>query len=131
MDHIQFYKELGKLLYAIANADGMIREKEVAGLQKIIAEELVPQEVEVDEYGVNDAWYTEYEFEELEENAADVETAFNHFVNYYKEHRSEINQEMKVNCMRVAEKAAQNFVNMDHFEKFYLKKLRHELFSKG
>ena len=36
----QFYKELGKYLYAVALSDGVIQEKEVSKLEKLVTHEL-------------------------------------------------------------------------------------------
>lgn len=130
MSHIEFYKELGKLLYAIANADGMLSEKDPSGLRKVIYEDLAPEETGTDDHGANEAWYTEYEFEVLQEYGIDVETAFDDFINYYREHKDEISREMKENCMRAATKIAQAFQTKNHFERYYLKKLRQELFGR-
>jgi uncharacterized tellurite resistance protein B-like protein len=37
-----FYKELGKLLYSIAKADGTIQIKEMEMIRQIVKDELVP-----------------------------------------------------------------------------------------
>jgi hypothetical protein len=39
----QFYEELGKLLYVIAKADGIIQQQEIAEIKKIIYRELSQQ----------------------------------------------------------------------------------------
>ena len=67
MNHKKYYIELGKLFYAIANADGKIEPKEIAALREIIQNQFVTVEAESDEFGVNDAYYAEFEFETLNE----------------------------------------------------------------
>ena len=77
-----FYSELGKLLYAVAKADGKITEKEARTIHKTVAEELVPAETATDEFGTDAAHFTEIEFEILQETFASPEEAFNSFINY-------------------------------------------------
>jgi hypothetical protein len=55
-----FYKELGRLLYAIAAADGTVQDKELATLKRIVKEELAPLEASTDHFGTDQAYITEF-----------------------------------------------------------------------
>ena len=71
-----YYKELGKLLYAVAKADGKINPHEVEELKRIIKSELVPAEKETDEFGTDTAFYIEFEFDIYEEMDIDADVAY-------------------------------------------------------
>lgn len=58
-----FYAQLGKLLYAAANTDGVISHKEKEALEQIVRKELLPEEAQKDEFGTNIAYYTDFEFD--------------------------------------------------------------------
>jgi len=65
----QFYKELGKLVYALAIADGIVQEEEKIQLHSFVAKELAGYETEYDTSGMNKAFYVDFEFEKsLEEH---------------------------------------------------------------
>jgi hypothetical protein len=56
MNHHLFYKELGRLLYAIAAADGRVSPAEVRRLHEVVGQVLVPAEPSTDKYGTDQAW---------------------------------------------------------------------------
>ena len=68
-----FYSELGKLLYAVADIDGVITQAEKKALHEIVKKELVPAEKHTDEFGTDAAYYAEIEFEYLDEEQMDAE----------------------------------------------------------
>ncbi len=127
MNHKKYYIELGKLFYAIANADGKIEPKEIAALREIIQNQFVTVEAESDEFGVNDAYYAEFEFETLNEKSANVELAFNSFINFVKLNRNEIDKEMKQSCIMAATAIADSFHKKNQSEVHYISRLKHEL----
>src|SRR5690606_13704785 len=75
----QFYSELGKLLYAVADVDGMISQKEKKALQELVRKELVPVEKHTDKFGTDVAFYAEIEFDFLEDSMVEPEEAFESF----------------------------------------------------
>ncbi|HEY4799019.1 MAG TPA: TerB family tellurite resistance protein [Bacteroidia bacterium] len=127
MNHKKFYIELGKLLYAIANADGKIQHKEMVALQEVMETEFVPVENESDEFGVNDAFYAEYEFEALEDKHVDVNKAFNSFIDFMKENKKDFDPELRKACIMAAEKIAFSYHSKNHYEKYFIEKLKREL----
>ena len=80
MDYKEFYSELGKLLYAVADIDHVITQKEKKALTDIVKKELAPTEVHKDAFGTGTAYYTAMEFDILDDEIADSETAFNSFI---------------------------------------------------
>ncbi|MBL0128804.1 MAG: hypothetical protein IPP83_15410 [Flavobacteriales bacterium] len=104
-----FYKELGRLLYAIAAADGRIAAKEVAVLKKVVAEQLVPQEVTTDHFGTDQAFITEFEFDVLADRGADVDGAFDSFIAYMSRHKADLSAKRKELIYRCADAVAHAF----------------------
>ncbi len=49
----KFYSELGKLLYAVAEIDGIITNKEKKALLEIVKKELVPADNHIDKFGTS------------------------------------------------------------------------------
>ena len=72
MRYKNFYSELGKLLYAVAKADGKISKSEAEAIHKAVKEELVPQETHTDEFGTDAAHFTEIEFEIMDQAMAEM-----------------------------------------------------------
>ena len=60
-----FYKELGRLLYAVAAVDGTVSPKEVETIKRVVKKRLVPVEAGMDHFGSDQAYITEFEFDVL------------------------------------------------------------------
>lgn len=118
-----FYSELGKLLYAIAKADGRVGEKEYDSLKTIVKEELLALEDSRDQYGTDNAYYTEMEFEFLEETFGDPNTAFNSFLDFLDTHRAAFSPELKLLTSRISERIAKSEYGINQKERKYLEKL--------
>ena len=111
-----FYKELGRLLYAIAAADGKVSDKEVATLKRIVSQELVPQEASTDHFGTDQAYITEFEFEVLAERNASVEGAFDSFIAYMARHKNDLDPERKNLIYRAADAVGSAFHGVNKTE---------------
>ena len=59
----QYYKELGKLVYAVAAADGSIQTEERDKLHQFVLKELAENERTNDSSGMNQAFYVDFEFD--------------------------------------------------------------------
>ncbi|MBL0048184.1 MAG: hypothetical protein IPP32_08850 [Bacteroidetes bacterium] len=129
MNHQQLYEELGKLLYAISNADGEIHDKEISSVHSIVMKDFVPYEEQTDKAGINDAFYTEFEVEALTEEDADVENAFASFIDFLKKNAKEVNPTLKLSVMAAAQHVAESYKGINRVEKYYLTKLKQELDS--
>ncbi|MFI5204183.1 MAG: hypothetical protein ACHQF2_06780 [Flavobacteriales bacterium] len=95
MNYRDFYSEVGKLLYAIAKADGHIQKHEFEKLREVVTNVLVPAEMHKDAHGTDTAWYAEIEFDYLEENLSDPQAAFESFVSYVEKHKTAITPELR------------------------------------
>jgi len=129
MNHQLFYKELGRLLYAIAAVDGRIAKAEVQRLHAIVAGELVPAEPATDKYGTDQAWITEFEFDVLADQGADPQGEFDSFIAYLSQHRKEVTPELQATILRWARAVAGSFHGTNKRELPMLQALEHELWS--
>lgn len=68
----QYYKELGKLVYALAMADGFIQVEERMKLNDFVLKEMASHESEHDVSGMNKAFYVDFEFENSVERKLDT-----------------------------------------------------------
>jgi uncharacterized tellurite resistance protein B-like protein len=128
MNHQLLYKELGRLLYAMAAADGRISPAEARRLHEVVQGELVPMEPATDKYGTDQAWITEFEFDVLAEQEADAQGEFD-FIAYISQHRKELTPELRATILRMAEAVAQAFHGVHRKEQTLLNALRKELTS--
>ena len=85
----QYYKELGKIVYAVAITDGTIKPEEVEALHEFVIRNLANYELSTDSSGMNKAFYVDFEFENSVETHLNIETAIRSFarfihVNYEK-----------------------------------------------
>lgn len=129
IDYKRFYSELGKLLYAVANVDKAITPEEKDALHKMVRTELVPAEKNTDEFGTDAAHYTEIEFEFLDEEIIDSETALQSFIDYIEDHQKLIDKPMRDTCLRLAEKLASAYKGTNKKEQELLETLKDKLKS--
>lgn len=129
MDIRIFYAELGKLLYAVADIDGTITRQERQELHELIASRLTLREVHTDEYGTNDAWYTEFEFDVAEEQGLDPEEAFQSFAAFVAEHGKHFDARMREICYLLADRLAGTYHHLNNKEKILLQRLKEVLNS--
>lgn len=124
-----FYAELGKLLYAIADVDGVITPQEREELHSLIASRLTHREVHTDEYGTNDAWYAEFEFDVAEESGMSPEDAFGSFSSFMQANRDKIDEHTRELCLTIANKLADTYHHTNSKEKQLIQQLKEVLFS--
>lgn len=122
-----FYKEFGRLLYSIAAADGVVSDKEVATLKRIVTEELVPLETSTDHFGSDQAFITEFEFDVLADRSASSEGAFDSFIAYMSGHKKDLDAERKDLIYRAADAVANAFHGVNKAELPLLIELRRHL----
>lgn len=129
MDIREFYAETGKLLYAVAEADGVISNKEREALHNLIQTRLAQREKHTDEFGTNDAWYTEFEFEVAEEQGMSSEDAFNSFAEFIDENKNRLDRDLKEICIILADRLAESYHHTNKKEKSIILKLKETLYS--
>lgn len=122
-----FYKELGRLLYAIAAADGKVTAQEIGTLKRIVSGELVPQEASTDHFGTDQAYITEFEFDVLADRDASSEGAFDSFIAYMARHKNDLAPERRELIYRAADAVADAFHGVNKAELPLLIELRRHL----
>lgn len=129
MDLRQLYAEIGKLLYAVADVDGMISHKEKESLHKLIQSRLTQRETHTDEFGTNDAWYAEFEFDVAEEQIMSSEEAFTSFLEYVREHQKDFDPQMREICITLASRMAESYRHSNRKELALIRQLKEALYT--
>ncbi|MES2138499.1 MAG: hypothetical protein V4511_02245 [Bacteroidota bacterium] len=127
MKYKDFYSELGKLLYAVADIDHVITQKEKKALYDIVKNELVPSERHTDQFNTDVAFYTEMEFDFMDESIADSADAFNSFIDFVEDHHTAFDERMKKVSLHVAKELAQAYHGTNKKEKVLIDKLKERL----
>lgn len=97
----QFYVEFGKVLYALAVADGHVSEKEKNAVIKLIKEKLAPIEDVPDRFGTDLAYYAEFAFETEEDLFDTKEAALESFITYLKVSNIRLPKTVKEACLDI------------------------------
>jgi uncharacterized tellurite resistance protein B-like protein len=118
----EFYSELGKLLYAVSDIDGTISAAEKSKLQDIVKKELVPAESHVDDFGTNAAFYSEIEFDFMDEEISDAESAFESFISFVEDHHTAFDEQMKKISLRIMKELANAYYGTNKKEKELIQK---------
>lgn len=127
INYKQFYKELGHLLYAIAYSDGKVRKKEVDALREFVLKELAPFEPSKDSSGMNQAFYTQFEFEDVANKNNSASIVFLSFVEYLKKNAVQMNDHLKTSIVKAVEKVAQAYKKTNKHELEMINKLKEEI----
>lgn len=80
----QYYKELGKLVYALAISDGVIQENELYKLHETVSKDLAMNESSEDSSGMNQAFYVDFEFDKSVENHLDLNEAIKSYCDFVR-----------------------------------------------
>jgi hypothetical protein len=129
MFYRQYYSELGKLLYAITNANGNISDKERETVKSLVRKELIPADNHKDTFGTEAAYYVEIEFDILEDSDPDIDAAFESFVDFTERHHSAVTQPMRNAALRITQKLVDLYHHHHKKEHSLMKKLNEKLKS--
>jgi|LakMenEpi03Aug12_release.lakeMendotaPanAssembly.Ray.scaffolds.fasta_scaffold02793_38 hypothetical protein len=127
MNYKQFYKELGHLLYAVAYSDGKVRKKEVNALREFVLKELAPFEPSKDSSGMNQAFYTQFEFDDIVNKNEEATIVFSSFMDYLQKNISRINEHLKSSMIEAVEKVAQAYKKTNKLEQGMINNLKQEI----
>jgi uncharacterized tellurite resistance protein B-like protein len=127
LNYKQFYKELGHLLYAVAYSDGKVRKKEVDALREFVLKELAPLEPSTDSSGMNQAFYAQFEFDDIADRNEDAASVFSNFMDYLQRNKSNINEHLKTSMIQAVEKVAQAYKKTNKLELEMIDKLKVEI----
>ena len=125
---IAFYQTLGKLFYAIADADKLVREEELNVLKEIVKNEWTKIDAVGDDFHSDAAFQIEIVFDWLnsQENF-DSTNCFKEFIDFKKEHPSLFTNEIKELIIQTSNKIASSFAGLNKSELIMLAKLNIEL----
>lgn len=117
-----YYKELGKVVYAIAMADGTVQAEEADKLHAFVAKEMALHEPTYDSSGMNQAFYVDFEFEANVENHTTLDGAVEHFKNYVRQHAEPGDEALITRSLKLMESVA--FAYSKKQEKLILESVR-------
>jgi len=108
MDYKEFYTELGKLLYAVAKADGEVQDEELHKIYQMVVDDLSDDNL-FNRGEEVDAYYTEFEFEAFIDRNVDIHVAVNSFVDFYERNQIYFNDKMKQTTLKAMVAVADAF----------------------
>ncbi|TDN87988.1 hypothetical protein DET49_110120 [Salegentibacter sp. 24] len=120
----EFYKYIGKLCYAIAASDKVVRVEEMKTLKELVQEKWVPINNSKDEFGTDQAYKIEMIFDWLKENDPDAGWAFNQFKEYKKENNHIFTPDINRLIWETADAIAASFSGKNKSEVIMLSKLK-------
>jgi len=127
MIYRQFYSEVGKLLYAVAAVDGNVQKQEYDKLREIVEKKLVPEEHSTDQFGTDNAYYAEIEFDILLDRGTGYKTCFESFCNFVEEHKTAFDKHLKTMITNLAKELAHVYRGTNSRESELIKQLKHRL----
>jgi DNA-directed RNA polymerase sigma subunit (sigma70/sigma32) len=119
----QYYKELGKLVYAIALADGIIQEEERHELHHFVLTQLAHYEKTYDSSGMNKAFYVDFEFEEAIKRHMISDDAIKSYTKFMESHFEDGDQKLIERSMKLLESVANAYTK--RAEKNILNTIKH------
>jgi hypothetical protein len=121
---IEFYQKIGKLFYAVAAADKVVRKSEYDALLKIVNDHWKDLDDYEDEYHTDAAFQIEIVFGWLDYNALDADECFEDFKYFTKEHPSLFSVKRKQLIWKTANAIANAFSGKNKSELILLTKLK-------
>lgn len=119
----QYYKELGKILYAIAMADGVVQPEERDQLHAFVMKELAHNERTYDSSGMNQAFYVDFEFDDNVKNHKPLNGAVVEFKNFIETNIEKGDEDLLDRSIRLMEAVA--FAYSKTREKIILDQVKH------
>lgn len=121
----QYYKELGKLVYAVAAADGVIQPEEREQLHQFVLKEMASHEASVDSSGMNQAFYVDFEFDATEEKHPSSEVVIKSYARFVHNNFESNDSELISNSLKLLEAVALAYTKKN--EKNIIENVRHEM----
>lgn len=126
MDYREFYTELGKLLYAVAKADGEVQDEELHKIYQMVVSDL-SDSLLFDRENEVDSYYTEFEFEALIDQNTNIQFAIKSFIDYYDRNKTFFNDQMKSITIKAMESVADAFEGIIPEEQAIIDELKEKL----
>lgn len=127
-NNIKFYQNLGKLFYAIAASDKVVKEEELNKLKETVKKVWLTSNLVQDDVKAEAEHSIINTFKWLNrDNEYDAETCFNSFLNYKKDHEQLFTKELNALILKTANGIASSFSGKNKSELIMLAKLNLEL----
>lgn len=121
--NILFYQNLGKLFYAVAAADKIIKEEEINALKEIVKK----QWLDIDDFNSDTAYQIEIVFDWLNVEKLTSKKCFDDFIDFKNEHPSVFTKEVIDLIYKTTRAIASSFSGVNKSELIILAKLSIEL----
>lgn len=105
----QYYKELGKAVYAVAIADGVITPEERETLHHFVLKNLVSHETGEDSSHMNEAFYVDFEFDAAASGHTNAKEAIKSYVRFLHANTEAGDQGLIDRSVDVLEKVATTY----------------------
>lgn len=120
----QFYIHIGKLFYAVAAADKVVRKEEIKAMKEIVEREWIKIDDFKDEFGADAAYQIEIIFDWLNENQPEAGQAFSEFQEYLREHKKPFTPQVKQLLWDTSNAIASSFAGKNKSEVNMLSRLQ-------
>jgi len=128
MNYKEYYTALGKLVYAVAKADGSIQNEESAKVFHFVISQIVDLEKESgDGRHALEAFNTEREFHRLEKQNTSVEDAVDGFFNFLEKNKDHWNDKLKNTCFNIMEVVARAYNDIEDSENIIIIKVKEKI----
>lgn len=124
VNYQRIYEHAGYLFYAVAAADGAVKEAEVAAIKDLITKEWLPLEDSTDEFGTDAAHYIFMTFDVLMDRGLPADEAYEVFKDYFNSHATAFSGTVRKKIRETATAIARAFAGKNKAESKYLKELR-------
>ncbi|WP_299441356.1 hypothetical protein [uncultured Aquimarina sp.] len=121
---ITFYQSLGKLFYAIAASDKIVRKTEYTSLRNLVKSEWLAVDDLEDEFGADAAFQIEIVFDWLDYSELNAEASFNDFASFFNENKSLFTNKIKQLIWKTANSIADAFSGKNKSELMMLGRLQ-------
>ena len=120
---LQFYQLLGKLFFAIASIDSVVRDKEIEQLRRVLNQEWIPLEDTEDDFGADSAYQIEIVFDWLLKNEIEIESVLADFDAFKREHPSLFPKNVNKLILKTANTIANSFAGKNKLEQSFIQDL--------
>ena len=118
------YQNLGKLFFAVAAADNVVRDEEFNALSNLIVSHWRDLDDVKDDFGTDASYQIEIVFEWLKEQFLDAETCFQQFADFKSDHESLFNSKINRTIWRTVLTIADSFHGTNKDERAMLDKIK-------
>jgi uncharacterized tellurite resistance protein B-like protein len=130
MDFKDYYTALGKLVYAIALADGEVQSEESGKIFDFVISQLSKAEY-APENGKTalDVFDIEKEFHRLREEKVPAQVACQQFINFVEVHKTDLTKNNIASCISLMEQVAESHQGINKAERTMISKIKNHLES--